>query len=149
MKVLYFDCFAGAAGDMILGALLDAGLPFDELKRALGSLGVDGVDVSVDRVVKTGITAAKFRVHEHAHAGAGNHHHPHHHLKHIFEAIDRSALSDSAKARAVTMFRRLGEAEGSRLFGANSSVEILTTFRTTYRKTFISAILPLHQIVFT
>ena len=31
MKTLYFDCFAGAAGDMILGAMLDAGLPFDEL----------------------------------------------------------------------------------------------------------------------
>ena len=68
MKILYFDCFAGAAGDMILGALLDAGLPFDELKRALGSLAVDGWDVSVDRVIKTGVTAAKFRVHEHAHA---------------------------------------------------------------------------------
>ena len=50
MKVLYFDCFAGAAGDMILGALLDAGLPFEELKRALGSLAVEGWDVSVDRV---------------------------------------------------------------------------------------------------
>ena len=67
MKVLYFDCFAGAAGDMILGALLDAGLPFEELKRALGSLAVEGWDVSVDRVIKTGITATKFRVHEHAH----------------------------------------------------------------------------------
>ena len=54
VKMLYFDCFAGAAGDMILGALLDAGLPFDELKRALGSLAVEGWDVSVDRVLKTG-----------------------------------------------------------------------------------------------
>jgi len=65
VKILYFDCFAGAAGDMILGALLDAGLPFDELKRALGSLAVEGIDVSLDRVVKTGVTAAKFRVHQH------------------------------------------------------------------------------------
>ena len=63
MTILYFDCFAGAAGDMILGALLDAGLPFDELKRALGSLAVDGCDVSVDRVIRTGVTATKFRVH--------------------------------------------------------------------------------------
>jgi uncharacterized protein (TIGR00299 family) protein len=117
VRILYFDCFAGAAGDMILGALLDAGLPFDELKRALGSLAVDGIDVSVDRVMKTGVTASKFRVHEHAHAGsrepgAGSSH-PHHHLKHIFAAIDRSALSDAAKARAVAMFRRLGEVEAA------------------------------------
>ena len=120
MRILYFDCFAGAAGDMILGALLDAGLPFDELKRALGSLAVDGIDVSVDRVVKTGITAAKFRVHE-VHEVHGVHsvhsahpvHHAHHHLKSIFAAIDRSALSETAKARAVKMFRRLGEAEAA------------------------------------
>jgi len=117
VKILYFDCFAGAAGDMILGALLDAGLPFDALKQALGSLALDGVDVSLERVVKTGITAAKFRVHEHAPAGsssrASNGAHPHHHLKHIFAAIDRSALSEAAKARAVKMFRRLGEAEAA------------------------------------
>jgi uncharacterized protein (TIGR00299 family) protein len=63
VTILYFDCFAGAAGDMILGALLDAGLPFDELKRALGSLAVDGWDVSADRVLRTGVSATKFRVH--------------------------------------------------------------------------------------
>ena len=111
MKTLYFDCFAGAAGDMILGALLDAGLPFDELKSALGSLAVEGWDVSVDRVVKTGVTAAKFRVHERVPAGGGGH--AHHHLKHIFAAIDRSALSAGAKARATRMFQRLGEAEAA------------------------------------
>src|SRR5687768_11451050 len=98
---------------MILGALLDAGLPFDELKRALGSLAVEGWEVSVDRVVKTGVTATKFRVHEHAHAGAGAQPHAHHHLKHIFAAIERSALSDAGKAKAITMFRRLGEAEAA------------------------------------
>ena len=128
MKILYFDCFAGAAGDMILGALLDAGLPFDELTRALGSLAVEGWDVSVDRVIKTGVTAAKFRVHEHTHApsGSGNREpgsgnrdpgsgqpHQHHHLKHIFAAIERSALSDTGKAKAIKMFRRLGEAEAA------------------------------------
>ena len=37
-KILYFDCFAGASGDMVLGALLDAGLPLGELESALGSL---------------------------------------------------------------------------------------------------------------
>jgi uncharacterized protein (TIGR00299 family) protein len=110
-KVLYFDCFAGAAGDMILGALLDAGLPFEELKRALGSLAVDGWDISVERVVRTGVTAAKFRVHERVPAGGGGHHH--HHLKHIVAAIERSALSGAGKARAIKMFQRLAEAEAA------------------------------------
>ena len=116
MRILYFDCFAGAAGDMILGALLDAGLPFDELKRALGSLAVDGIDISLDRVVKTGVTASKFRVREavQSHSPHTAHSpHSHHHLKHIFAAIDRSALSETARARAIKMFRRLGEAEAA------------------------------------
>ena len=125
MKVLYFDCFAGAAGDMILGALLDAGLPFDELKRALGSLAVEGWDVSVDRVIKTGVTATKFRVHEHVHSHAHQHHehpvhhvhpvhdHGHHSLTEIERAIDRSALSEAGKRRAIKMFNRLGEVEAA------------------------------------
>jgi uncharacterized protein (TIGR00299 family) protein len=119
VKILYFDCFAGAAGDMILGALLDAGLPFDELKQALGSLAVDGWDVSLDRVSKAGVAAAKFRVleHEHSHRpearGPRHHHHQHHHLKQIFAAIERSALSDAGKAKAIQMFRRLGEVEAA------------------------------------
>ena len=120
MKTLYFDCFAGAAGDMILGALLDAGLPFDQLQRALGTLAVDGYQVTADRVVKGGITAVKFRVHEHAAVAAGGGAdpaaapaHKHYHLKHIRAAIDRSALSEAGKARANRMFMRLAEAEAA------------------------------------
>ena len=41
--ILYFDCFSGASGDMILGALIDAGLPLDELRGALGSLALGDV----------------------------------------------------------------------------------------------------------
>jgi len=125
LKVLYFDCFAGAAGDMILGALVDAGLPMEDLRRALGSLAVDGWDVSVDRVIKAGVSATKFRVHEHSHArgGAGNrelgtrhqhhHDHGHHSLAEINGAIRRSSLSDGGQARAIAMFRRLAEAESA------------------------------------
>lgn len=131
MTILYFDCFAGAAGDMILGALLDAGVPFDELRRALGSLAVDGWDVSMDRVIKTGVTATKFRVHEHSHIHAGSHQHDppspghthagfgeagshaHHSLKEIETAIRRSSLSAAGKTRAIGMFRRLAEAEAA------------------------------------
>ncbi len=119
MKVLYVDCFAGAAGDMILGAFLDAGLPLDALQGALGSLAVDGWQVSADRVVKGGISAVKFRVHELAAVGAGASDttpapsHRHYHLKHIRAAIDRSALSTAGKTRANAMFTRLAEAEAA------------------------------------
>ena len=120
MRILYFDCFAGAAGDMILGALLDAGLPLDELKHALGSLAVDGVEVSVDRVIKKGVAATKLRVHppspaSHAHAGSGeaSEAHGHHSLKEIEAAISRSSLSTAGKAKAIAMFHRLGSAEAA------------------------------------
>ncbi len=120
MRILYFDCFAGAAGDMILGALLDAGLPLDELTHALGSLAVDGLEVSVDRVIKKGMTATKFRVHppasaSHSHAGFGgaSEEHGHHSLKKIKTAIERSSLSTAGKAKAIAMFHRLGSVEAA------------------------------------
>jgi pyridinium-3,5-bisthiocarboxylic acid mononucleotide nickel chelatase len=109
VKTLYFDCFAGAAGDMVLGALIDAGVPFDEVERALGSLAVDGISVAVERVLKTGVSSLKFRVRDER-ASAG---HNHHHLKHILAAIDKAALPAPAKARATKMFLRLAEAEAA------------------------------------
>jgi uncharacterized protein (DUF111 family) len=93
------------------------------LRRALGSLAVEDGTCPADRVIKTGITATKFRVHEHAHQGAGigdqgsghHHHHDygHHSLAEIRAAINRSSLSDNGKARAIDMFGRLGEAESA------------------------------------
>ena len=64
-RVLYFDCFSGIAGDMVLGAMLDAGLPLDELKGALGSLAMSGYEVTAERVLRAGVSATKFRVIEH------------------------------------------------------------------------------------
>jgi pyridinium-3,5-bisthiocarboxylic acid mononucleotide nickel chelatase len=95
-RVLYFDCFSGIAGDMVLGALLDAGLPLEDLKRALGSLALDGCAVSAERVLRAGVSATKFRVYdqhpaasvpdhppasvpEHPTAHAHDHHHDHSH----------------------------------------------------------------------
>jgi hypothetical protein len=115
VKALYFDCFAGASGDMILGALIDAGVPMEELRRAVGSLAVEGWEISAERVLKQGLSATRFRVHEHAHAHTHGRaepaHHHHHSLSEIERAIGRSALSDAGKARAVRMFRRLAEVE--------------------------------------
>jgi pyridinium-3,5-bisthiocarboxylic acid mononucleotide nickel chelatase len=109
VKTLYFDCFSGAAGDMILGALLDAGLPFDELRAALGSLGVEGWDISAERVMRAGITATKFRVHEQGEPSP----HRHYHLAGIKKRIEQSALSATGKARAMALFDRLAEAEAA------------------------------------
>jgi uncharacterized protein (TIGR00299 family) protein len=116
MKVLYFDCFNGAAGDMILGALVDAGLPIEALQAAIGSLAVAGCEVSADRVVKHGLTAVKFRVHEAVPAGAAGDSsaaHGHHHLRDIRAAIGRSNLSETGQARANRLFTRLAEAEAA------------------------------------
>jgi hypothetical protein len=64
-RILYFDCFSGISGDMVLGALIDAGLPLDELKRALGSLALAGYEVTTERVLRAGVSAVKFIVREH------------------------------------------------------------------------------------
>ena len=145
-RVMYFDCFSGAAGDMVLGALLDAGLPLDQLRAALGSLGV-GHELDVTRVLRSGLSATHVRVsgedqaahahdhsndhshthdhghhhdhdHDHHHGHEHAHSHPHAHASHrslreITHLIGHSALSASAKARAVGMFRRLAEAEAA------------------------------------
>ena len=87
MRILYFDCFNGASGDMILGALIDAGVGLDGLRAALGSLAIDGCDIAADRVLRVGVSAIKFRVVEREPAGAAaqahdhrhDHHHDHHH----------------------------------------------------------------------
>src|SRR4051794_4196298 len=66
MTLLYFDCFNGASGDMILGSLLDAGLPLEELRRALGSLGIDEYEVAAGRVLRAGVSATNFPLIERA-----------------------------------------------------------------------------------
>ncbi len=112
--MLYLDCFSGASGDMILGALIDLGLPLDALKGALGTLAIEYGDVGADRVLRAGVSATKFRVIEKAATGEGApEHHTHHHLKHIVAAIRRSALSPEGQDRAVHLFERLAEAEAA------------------------------------
>jgi pyridinium-3,5-bisthiocarboxylic acid mononucleotide nickel chelatase len=66
VSVFYIDCFSGAAGDMILGALIDVGLPIDALKSALGSLAIEYGDITAERVLRAGVTSTKFRLVEHA-----------------------------------------------------------------------------------
>lgn len=128
-KTLYFDCFSGASGDMILGALLDLGLPLDDLRGALGSLAVDLGEIGATRVLRAGVSATKFQVHAHDHADDHGHPHDHthshdhahghshdsahHSLKEISGCIQKSALSNAGKDRAIHLFERLAEAEAA------------------------------------
>ncbi|HMD34551.1 MAG TPA: nickel pincer cofactor biosynthesis protein LarC [Vicinamibacterales bacterium] len=125
-RVLYFDCFSGISGDMTLGALLDAGLPLADLQKALGTLALGDAHVHAERVLRTGVSATKFSVHEHKHEHGHEHHHPEHphdhphghghphrNLAEIFGLIDTSALSKDGRDRAKAMFQRLGEAEAA------------------------------------
>jgi len=122
VKVLYFDCFSGASGDMIVGALIDAGVALEEIRAALGSLSIDREAVWTERVQRAGIGATKFQVrgeddghgHErHAHGGVATEAHAHRTLPDIYSLIDGSRLSAAGKDRAKTLFTRLGEVEGT------------------------------------
>ncbi len=96
---------------MLIGALLDAGLPFDRLREALGSLALDDqCSVSVERVSRSGIAATKFVV---AETGAASGTHRHRHLPGITRLVDRSALTEASKARANRLFTRLAETEAA------------------------------------
>lgn len=67
---------------MLLGALLDCGLDFALLKSELAKLGVAGYELSLTRVDRSGIAAAKFDVHLHSNEGKSEHHHEHAHTQH-------------------------------------------------------------------
>src|SRR5882724_1144019 len=104
MKILYFDCFAGASGDMILGALIAAGVEPAAFKQQLALLEVKGYSIDFESVDRSGISATYARVqtaHEHAHR----------HLSDILKIIYESRLSDAVKDRAAKIFSRLAEAE--------------------------------------
>ncbi|NWF84247.1 MAG: nickel pincer cofactor biosynthesis protein LarC [Bryobacteraceae bacterium] len=103
MKIAYFDCFAGIAGDMTVGALLDAGADAEALMGGLESLGT-GARFSAEKVKRKGIAGTKFRV-EHEDQKK------HRHLPHIVKMIEAGAIPEGAKRNAIAIFNALGEAE--------------------------------------
>src|SRR6185436_1278869 len=104
MKTLYFDCFAGASGDMILGAMVAAGVDPDFLRTQLSTLPVTGFDINFETVNRSGLSATYARVETAPE-------HKHRHLSDIKKIIESSRLSDAVKQRAVQIFTRLAEAE--------------------------------------
>jgi len=117
MKIAYFDCFAGASGDMILGSLLDAGLDVETLIAELSKIPVHEYAVQAQKLVKKGITATKFDVElvhrgkkGHAHA-QGDHSHAHRHLADILHILEHSTLDDDVRKKSALIFTKLAEAE--------------------------------------
>jgi uncharacterized protein (TIGR00299 family) protein len=104
-KLAYFDCPSGASGDMILGALVDAGAPFEVLAGELAGLGVQGYRLERREVIKAGFRATKVDVtlsrHEAGHRG----------LRDILDILEGSRLAPPVREMAARIFRRLAEAE--------------------------------------
>jgi uncharacterized protein (TIGR00299 family) protein len=109
MKLLYLDCFSGISGDMFVGTLIDLGVSEKAVRAELAKLKLTGYTISTRRVVKQNISATKFdcetKPHEHEHE------HSHRGYTEIAAMITGSGLSDGVKERALSVFKRLGEAE--------------------------------------
>jgi uncharacterized protein (TIGR00299 family) protein len=122
VKIAYFDCFAGASGDMIVGALIDAGVDFVRLKNELKKLHLRGYRLHASKKVKSGLNAVKFDVelleasdhdHDHDRGHGRKRRHDHRNLDAIVRILDESDLSKSVKEKSKAVFRRLAEAEAA------------------------------------
>jgi uncharacterized protein (TIGR00299 family) protein len=104
-KIAYLDCFSGAAGDMILGSLLDAGYPLEDLRRGLAALKVEGYELTLAPVRQHGITGSKFDVIDHAQEQ------PVRNLSLVGEILQNTDLPADVIEKSLRVFTRLGEAE--------------------------------------
>ncbi|HEX5479395.1 MAG TPA: nickel insertion protein, partial [Dehalococcoidia bacterium] len=85
-RIAYLDCFSGISGDMLLGAMLDGGLPLDDLSSELAKLGVEGWSLRSERVRRGSLAATK------AHVELAETPQPHRRLPDVLAIIDRSSL---------------------------------------------------------
>ena len=104
MRTLYFDCFAGVSGNMVLGGLIALGVDRDELLSRVRTVSPVEVDLQIDTVNRSGISAThvSVRVPDEKH---------HRHLSDIENIIDAAEISHTARERSKAIFRRLAEAE--------------------------------------
>jgi hypothetical protein len=126
MTTLYVDCYAGIAGDMMLGALVDVGVPESVIREALAKIPLDGYSLRFERVMRGALAGTKaiVDVHAHAHAHADEHRrdghghghghahlgdHPHRHYAEIRAMLE--GLPSVVKARARAIFDRLAAVE--------------------------------------
>src|SRR5947208_11656012 len=131
MRIAYFDCFSGISGDMVLGALLDAGLSFSALQAELNKLPLGGYVLDVQKVCRQEVTGTQVAVLDHspgiaslpgsngngngnghAQVGEGGGEAGHRRTaSDLIKVITRSALSEDVKQKAVSALNVLAEAE--------------------------------------
>ena len=104
MKVLYFDLIGGASGDMILGALIDAGMPAEKLAEMLAGLKLDEFELKAESISKNGFQATKVDI-------LVGEQPPERHLKEIIEVIQQSSLPGSIQKRAIKIFQNIASVE--------------------------------------
>ena len=106
MKICYLDCFSGISGDMLLGALVDAGADAEILRGEIAKLGLSGVGLNFEKCSRAGIGGTNLTVNV-------AHDHSHRSLSKIEQIIGDSALDEAVKERSIRIFRRLGEVEAA------------------------------------
>ena len=104
-KTLFLEPFSGISGDMMVGALLDLGFDFEELRAKLSRLHLHGYQISCQKCTRSGIQAMKFEV-------QAGHSHAHRTFSDIKEMIEQSGLSPWVQQKSIEAFRKLAEAEG-------------------------------------
>lgn len=102
MKIAYFDCFSGISGDMILGALVDAGLDFEILKNELQKLSIADYEIKHEKMIKKGIACTKVSVITDSEIDSP---------AKMIELVEKSALSDDVRQKSKEILYRMGEAE--------------------------------------
>ena len=104
MRVAYLDCAAGISGDMLLGALIDAGWPEQSLRELIAKLKIGDVQLKVDRVSKRGIAATQVEI-------LSSPHQPHRRLHDLASIVTQADLPQSIRQRANSALQLLAEAE--------------------------------------
>jgi len=104
MKIAYFDCFSGASGDMILGALIDAGLTPRHLRKELNKLRIPTVQIGIRKVMRGGLSGTQVIV-------EGKRERSHRSLKELLKIVDRSHLEAEAKEKSREIFHRIASVE--------------------------------------
>jgi uncharacterized protein (TIGR00299 family) protein len=104
-RLLYFDCFSGLAGDMIVGALIDLGVPLDTVRSAVAALPLSGCELRTEKVERQSIAATRFVV------DVDGEQQPHRHYSDIRQMIEQADLDRAVAGLALATFAEIARAE--------------------------------------